>query len=341
MSKNRENGRSLKIAIVGCGAICVAYYLPALRKHKDVLKHAILVDTNEQRLREISADFGISHYTLDYHELLDEVDGVIIATPHFSHHPIAMDFLQHRVHVLCEKPLAVTASDAKQMISQADQSGVTLSVNNIKRLFPSFAEVKRLISDGSIGKLRSITYFDGDDFRYWPTASGFYFSKELSPRGALLDRGVHALDAICWWIGKPDLVSCRTDSYGGPEATASVKFQLDTCSGEVRVSWLAGLQNLYSIEADGGHICGNTKDWRKLTIRMGSEKPKIIEVGPTGDFSRVTSDRIVDNFLGVISDEAEPLIPGREVVKSLELIDECYSTAERFSMPWCDRIEHI
>jgi predicted dehydrogenase len=152
---------------------------------------------------------------------------------------------------------------------------------------------------------------------------------------------VHALDAICWWIGKPDLVSCRTDSYGGPEAVASVKFQLKSCKGEVRVSWLAQLRNQYSIEADGGHIFGNTKDWRKLTLRLSSAEPKIIEVGPTGDFSKLTSDRMIDNFLDVISGDAEPLILGREVVESIELIDECYSAAERFSMPWCDRIEHI
>ena len=326
-----------KIAIIGCGAISVSHYLPALKDYQDVWKRLILVDTNEERLREVSAEFGVSGLTQDYHEILDKADGVIIATPHYSHHPIAMDFLRQGVHVLCEKPLAVTASDAKEMVAQAEQSGVTLSVNNLKRLFPSFMAVKRLISDGSIGNVHSITYHEGRAFRGWPTASGFYFDKERSPKGALLDLGAHALDVLCWWMGKPDLVSCRTDSFGGPEACASVNFRLRSCLGEVKVSWLADLQDLYSIQGDGGNICGGTRDWRYLTARFGSGKPRRIDAGSP----KARGKRMIDNFLSVILEKAEPLIPGREVIDSLELIDECYDAAERFSMPWTENVERL
>jgi len=142
-------------------------------------------------------------------------------------------------------------------------------------------------------------------------------------------------------VGKPDLVSCRTDSFGGPEASASVKFQLKGCIGEVRLSWLANLQNLYSIQGDQGHICGCTKDWRSLTARFGSANPKLIEVDATSDYSKVTSTRMIDNFLSVILEKAEPLIPAREVIESLELMDECYDAAERFSMPWIDNVERL
>ena len=328
-----------KIAVVGCGAIGVTYYLPVLRGYGDVWKRLVLVDANEGRLREVSAEFGLSSFTRDYHEILDKVDGVIIATPHYSHHPIAMDFLRRGVHVLCEKPLAVTASDAKEMVAQAEQSGVSLSVNNLKRLFPSFMAVKRLISDGSIGSVHSITYYEGRDFRGWPTASGFYFDRERSPKGALLDLGAHALDAVCWWVGKPDLVSCRTDSFGGPEAYASVKFQLKSCLGEVRVSWLANLQEVYSIQGEGGSVSGGTRDWRSLTARFGSAKPRLIEADPTTHSS--TGNGLIDNFLSVILEKAEPLIPAREVIESLELMDECYDAAERFSMPWTDNVEPL
>ena len=317
------------------------YYLPSLKRYRDVFKELALVDKDEGRLKEVSADFGISYLTQDYHEILDKIDGVIIATPHFSHHPIAMDFLQQGVHVLCEKPLAVTASYAKEMISQAEQSGVTLSVNNVKRLFPSFMAVKRLISDGSIGDVHSITYYEGYNFRGYPTSSGFYFDRQLSPKGVLLDRGAHALDAVCWWIGKPDLVSCETDSFGGPEAAASVKFQLKSCTGEVRLSWLAEQQNLYSLKGDRGHICGNTNDWRRLSAKFGSAKPRPIEVDSKSDYSAVTSMRMIDNFLSVIREEAEPLIPAREVIESLEMIDECYHEAKRFSLPWIDNVEQL
>jgi hypothetical protein len=111
--------------------------------------------------------------------------------------------------------------------------------------------------------------------------------------------------------------------------------------GEVRVSWLADLQNFYSIQGDGGDICGGTKDWRSLTARFGSAKPRLIEVDPTTDYSKVTSKRMIDNFLSVILEKAEPLIPAKEVIESLELIDECYDAAERFSLPWIDNVERL
>jgi UDP-N-acetylglucosamine 3-dehydrogenase len=337
LSVELKDGTCPEIGIVGCGAICESYYLQSLKRHRGVLKRATLVDTNETRLRQISATYGTSCHTKDYREIIEKVDGVIIATPHFSHHSIAMDFLREGVHVLCEKPLAVTAPHAKEMLAQAEKSKVTLSVNNNRRLYPSYKKVKELLVDGSIGELRSISYFAGEDFRGWPTVSGFYFDRQQSPRGVLLDQGAHALDAICWWLGhKPDLVSCRTDSFGGPEAVAWTALRDRSCQIEVRLSWLAKLQNRYLIEGDRGTIFGGTEDWDRLKVTLGSAKPKTMTIDtPPG----LLSAQMVDNFLNVVSGSAEPLIPAKEVVDSIELIDQCYDAAERFTMPWCDKIE--
>ena len=299
-----------------------------------------MVDTNEQRRTKVEVAFGAKKGIQDYREVLGKVDGVIIATPHSSHHHIAMDFLREHVHVLCEKPLAVSVSDAREMIAQAERSSVTLSVNNIRRLYPSYNAVKKLLSDGNVGQIRSITYCEGEDFG-WPTVSGFYFSKQSS-KGVLLDQGAHALDAVCWWLGsKPNLISCRTDSFGGPEAAVSVKFRHESCLGETNLSWLARLQNRYSLECENGQIWGGTKDWGKLNLKLGSAKPRIVEVDSTTRYGPILRQRMVDNFLNVIDGKAAPLVPGKEVVESIQLIDESYSAAERFSMPWCDNIELI
>jgi predicted dehydrogenase len=327
-----------KIAIVGCGAISESYYLPALRRHSDV--QLTLVDTDEQRLSTVGNAFCTKKGIKDYHEILGEVDGAIVATPHSSHHRIAMDFLREGSHVLCEKPLAAVAPDAREMIAQAEKSGVTLSVNNIRRLYPSFNEVKRIISKGTLGEVSSIVYLDGEVFS-WPTVTGFFFDRQSS-KGVLLDHGAHALDAICWWIGcKPDLISCQTDSFGGPEAAVAVKFRRGSITGEVRLSWLARLRNRYSIECENGRILGGTRDWGKLTVVLGSGKPRIMEVDPTTESWRVLRERMVDNFLSVVAGKADPLVPAREVVESLELIDESYAAAERFEMAWCDNVECI
>jgi len=329
---------SPKIAVVGCGAICESYYLPALNRKHDVFQQLILVDLDEQRLRTIQTNYGAKIGVKDYREILGHVDGVIVATPHFSHYSITMDFLREGAHVLCEKPLADSGRDVREMIAQAKASGVTLSVNNIFRLYPSFKRVKKLISDKSLGKIRSITYLDGEEFG-WPTVSGFYFDKRYS-KGVLLDKGAHALDTICWWIGcKPTLISCQTDSFGGPEAAVSVKFQHETLRGEVRLSWLAKLQNRYRIECESGYVSGGTQDWGRVSVGPGSGKPRIMEVDSTAHPEQILRETMVDNFLDVVCGKSDPLVPATEVVGSIDLIEESYAAAKRFDMPWCDNIE--
>ena len=328
------------IAIIGCGAISEYYYLPAIKRYHDIVEQLTLVDTDEHRLRTIATVFGTEKAITDYHSVLGEVDGVIVATPHSTHHRIAMDFLREGAHVLCEKPLATSASDAREMVLQAERSGVTLSVNNIYRLYPSFQRVKKLLSDQSFGKIHSITYLDGENFD-WPTASGFYFDRKAA-KGVLLDKGAHALDTICWWIGhKPTLVSCQTDSFGGPEAAALVKFQHECLEGEVRLSWLAKLQNHYRIECERGSISGGTTDWGRITVTSGGRRPMVMEVDLRNNPQSIMREKTVDNFLNVIRGKSEPLVPAKEVVDSIELIEQSYTIATRFDMPWCNNVERI
>lgn len=327
-------GNAPRIAVIGCGAIVESYYLPAIAKYPSVLERLVLVDSNEARAQKAACAFNVHNYVCDYHEILNEVDAAIIAVPHHLHYRISMDFLIKGVHVLCEKPLAVSSVEAKEMVAQAEKSGVTISVNNTRRLFPSYPKIKELVSAGTIGNLLSLKYFDGEDFR-WPTASGFYFNSETSPKGVLLDRGAHVLDAICWWLGgKPKLLSCETDSFGGPEAVASIEFEHNNCSGQVRLSWLSKLQNTYKIIGELGVIEGGIEEWGKVTVTFRCGKTKKIKLESEEENYNDFGNRVVTNLLGVVSKGEKPIIPASEVIPSIELIEECYSIASRFNMPW-------
>jgi predicted dehydrogenase len=138
------NKNTPRIAIVGCGAFTEVFYLPALAHHPEILKEAILVDNNEERLKKLALKFHVAEYHKDYHKVLDKVDGAIVAVPHQFHYPISMDFLKKGVHVLCEKPLADSPDKASEMVDQAARSGVTLSANHTQRLFPANIKIKEL-----------------------------------------------------------------------------------------------------------------------------------------------------------------------------------------------------
>jgi UDP-N-acetylglucosamine 3-dehydrogenase len=323
-----------RIAIVGCGAITELFYLPALVKCRNLFQDLILVDSNEGRARELAKKFKLKNYHTNYREILAEVDGTIIAAPTPLHYALALEFIDSGVHVLCEKPLAETADEVKTLQRQSQKMNMGLSANYTRRLFPSFLKVKELLCNGDLGKPLSIKYQEGEIFR-WPTTSGFYFNSEISSRGILLDRGAHALDLICWWLGgKPKIVASQNDSFGGREAVARVQFEYNHCIGEVKLSWLGNLPCYYAIQCEKATVEGDVYDFQSFTLSLHNGNRKRIKVKSGEKFYDDFGKKVINNFLDMILKGEKPLISCTDVLDSAEMIDECYGTASRFHLPW-------
>ena len=327
-----------RIAIIGCGAIAERFYLPALARFPSVTERAILVDTNIERAEMLGKEFGIADCVSDYQDVLGRVDAAVLAIPDHLHHRVSMPLLDSGVHVLCEKPLAECAAQAKEMVQAADERGVTLATNYTRRLFPTSRKVKQLLKSGAIGEPRSIVYFAGDSFR-WPTISGFYFRHNSIGRGVLLNEGSHVLDLICWWLGKrPTLVSCRNDSLGRSEAVASVQFRSDGCTGNIRLSWLFQLPNYFAIECELATIRSSTYFWDSLELKTMDGRHRRISFRTGRKTYSEFGEEIIDNFLECVQGSAEPIVSGRDILDSMELIDVCYSQATRFDLPWYKKL---
>ena len=332
--------QEVRIALIGCGAIAECYHLPALAKHPAVVDNLILVDPNGARAEELASKFQAPRVSCDYRDVLPDIDGAIIATPPDLHYSIAMDCLRHNVHVLCEKPLAPSTTEAREMVDQATRAGVTLSVNQTRRLFPSYGKIRELIAAGTIGEPVSLTYTDGIAFG-WPTVSGFYFKANAAAKGVLLDRGVHVLDTICWWLGhKPTPTACETDSFGGPEAVVALRLMHHQCQIEVRLSSLSDLHNTYHIVGSKGEIRGGIEEWGRVTvIPHPPAKPYKINLRVREEQYNDFAHRLIANFLDIIRKDVPPLIPARDTLSTIALIEECYSIAKRFALPWYDSLE--
>jgi predicted dehydrogenase len=323
-----------RIALIGCGAIAEEYYLPALQRHPAVLAQLILVDRDLVRARELAARFHVGRCSEDYRSVLGEVNGVILAIPTGLHHPIAMECLSCGVHVLCEKPLAESADKAREMIETAREHQAVLASNYLQRLWPQFAEVKRILATGSLGAPRHIGYYVGEVFD-WPTVSGFYFNAGIASRGVLRDRGAHALDHVCWWLGgKPAVLSSQNDSFGGSEAVAHVRFERDGCSGEVRLSWLSKSPCVFTVECEKGSIAGEVYNFADLTLTNAGGQKRHVRLRSPIHSKSDAGQSLVTNFIDVICRGDRPLIEGKDVLDSIEFIDECYRMATRFEMPW-------
>ena len=158
----------LRVAVVGCGAIAEKYHLPALAQHAGLLKQIVLVDRDLSRARALAATLSRTRVAESYEHVMDDIDAAIIATPPSLHHPIAMPLLARGIHVLCEKPLAESAADAKAMIALAERSGAHLCVNHTRRAFPALRRVKELLDAGAIGECLAVEHTEGARFN-WPS----------------------------------------------------------------------------------------------------------------------------------------------------------------------------
>lgn len=139
-------------------------------------------------------------------DLLDSglVDAVIIATPHYFHPPIAIDALRRGIHVISEKPMAVTVQAADDMIQAARESDALFAVMFQQRALPAMQAAKRLVDEGRLGPLyrtmlidahfRSQAYYDSASWRAtWKGEGG----------GVLLNQAPHGMDLFTWLGGMP------------------------------------------------------------------------------------------------------------------------------------------
>ena len=115
----------LGIGIIGCGGITLQNHLPGLALCPDV-RVAALCDSDAGTLQRASAATGCTVTTTDYHQLLarEDVHAIIIATPNLLHFPIAMAAIAAGKHILCEKPIAMAAEEARTMARAADAAGL-------------------------------------------------------------------------------------------------------------------------------------------------------------------------------------------------------------------------
>lgn len=328
-----------RVVLVGCGAIAEQYYLPALAKHPAVAAQLVLADPGPGRAEAMARKFGFGTYVADYHQVLGNIDGAIVAVPTHLHHPVTADLLGAGAHVLCEKPLADSAEKGADLVAKAAERGVTLSVNYQRRLFPCLSEVKRLLQEGNLGAPLEIEYRVAEPFD-WPTVSGFYFNAVRSSRGVLRDRGAHTLDTVCWWLGgKPSVIASRNDSFGGSEAVAMVDLSLDRCRAVVHLSWLGKSPSRFSVRCENGSVSGEEYEWDQVTVREANGRVRRIK--PASDLRTYAdiSDAVITRFVGVAGGRAQPLVTGGDVLPSLELIDDCYRAAQAFDLPWYRELE--
>ena len=188
------------IAIVGCGGITLQNHLPGLALCPEA-KVVALCDTDAATLERARQQTGVNVTSTKYEEIVkrDDVHAVIIATPNFTHSPIALASISAGKHVLCEKPLAMKYAEARQMADAADKAGVRHMTAFTYRYVPAMRYLAHLVKRGDLGQpyhYRSCRLQD------WGTRNlGWRQVKKLAGTGELGDMLSHRIDFAHLLVG--------------------------------------------------------------------------------------------------------------------------------------------
>lgn len=210
----------LRVGVIGLGM--GRHHIAGYQTHPQAEVVAI-ADLDELRLKEIGDQYGVSRRYRSAEEMLraEKLDIVSVATPNKFHAPLTIAALEAGCHVLCEKPMAMNASEARQMLEAAKRTGRRLMINFSYRFNEQSIALKRQVEAGVLGEV----YFARTVWhrrRGFPHFGGWFGQKALSGGGPLIDLGVHRLDLALWLMGypKPVWVTGSTYNYIGSALAA-------------------------------------------------------------------------------------------------------------------------
>ena len=330
------NGSIPRIAIIGCGAVTELRHLPALAALK--IKPVILVDVNLDRARALAESHNIATASVDYRSRTAEFDAAILALPHHLHAEFCLDLLDRGIHLLVEKPLALTTRECDAIIDQARKKNAILAVGLMRRFLHVSQWVKSILDSKLLGSIQSFDIREGSIYS-WPMASNAFLCKSSAGGGVLIDTGAHTLDLINWWFRDVTLDRYYDDSYGGVEADCQLHLKLSNgADGFVELSRTRRLRGTAIINGDKGKI-----EVSLSRNQIVSAEPKDFlrhELGqisgsqmPVQDFNDLFVLQIQD-WVRAITARQAPFVPGAEARRSIALIETCYQQRRTLDLPW-------
>ncbi|MFY0681931.1 MAG: Gfo/Idh/MocA family oxidoreductase [Thalassovita sp.] len=198
-----------RVAIVGTGTMARSH-VAAYKANPDASLVAA-VDTRPDVLAAFCKEHDIAHAFTSIEALLEwgAFDGVSNVTPDAAHHATSLPFLRAGKHVLCEKPLAATYDDAREMADVAAQAGVVNMINLSYRDGPALQKAAQMVAEGAIGAVR---HFEASYLQSWLTQPAWgdwksestwlwRLSSRHGSKGVLGDVGIHIIDFATFVIG--------------------------------------------------------------------------------------------------------------------------------------------
>ncbi len=321
----------LRWGIAGCAGIAVNAVMPAIQSSETGVIHAV-ASRNSDKSRKTAEKFGVSRSYGSYEELMadSEVDAVYIPLPNHLHREWAIRAAEAGKHVLCEKPLALTARQAEEMAEACAKAGVHLAEAFMYRHHPRIAQIRQIVDRGEIGSLRAVrgafTFNNSGDMK------NIRYRKEWGG-GSLYDVGCYPLSAALLIVGR-EPEAATVHAMFSPEhdnvdmmASGLVEFPDGIALTFDCGMWTAGRQTLEIVGSEGRILV-------PYAFLTGSDNAGF-EVHRSGEVQQVQADGVnayqceIDEFARVVAGEKEPTFPAEDAIRNMRLLEACLQSAHR------------
>ncbi len=230
----------VKIGVIGIGWWAVENHIPVLQALPDVEVTAVC-GLGREKLQAVQNRFGIGFGTEDYRELLsnDTLDGVVVSSPHQFHYEHAASALERGIHVLCEKPMALRASEAKRLVELVESKKLHFVIPYGWNYTDFAAFAREQVQGGRIGKVEYVHCYLGSATRDLFSGKGAWFAGEafLKPEtktwsdpavggGFAHGQFTHALGLLLWIA---DLEPVEVFAFFGRSQTGADLYNSITC----------------------------------------------------------------------------------------------------------------
>ncbi len=207
--------KKVRFGIIGCGGIGRHHARQIVDAKSRDFSLTAVADVHAESAEALGGEVGVEWFD-DGYRLIDSdlVDAVIVATPHYEHPPLAIYAARHGLHVLTEKPVAVTVGPARAMVSECAKRRVAMGVVFHQRNRPVMRKMKQMVEAGRVGEIfrvqmicsnwyRRQSYYDSGAWRgTWDGEGG----------GIMLNQAPHSLDLLLWIAGVPKRVIATVDT---------------------------------------------------------------------------------------------------------------------------------
>ncbi|MDT4898877.1 MAG: hypothetical protein QOH25_3954 [Acidobacteriota bacterium] len=316
---NKENLKT-RVALVGCGAIARSH-AAAIATLDNAVCTAVY-DVDSARAESFARSYSTeANVVQDLRQVAEHADAAIVAVPNAHHASVSIELLRAGLHVLCEKPLAVTPVQACEMVAVAEERGRVLVCGLLRRFYDSTALVTEALRRNLVGRPH---HFEVRESVWnWPLNRAT-FDPSVTGGGVLIDIGPHVFDLLNLWFGSIEVLESRDDSRGGVEAFSDTHVR---CGGEVtgRIQLTRAYRtiNRTRIICERGYIDfdPHARDRIVIVHTDGAEDFPVVAqaAAPRDPFVKQ-----LENFLGVIAGEAAPVAPAKAALSAVEAIEACY-----------------